>query len=164
VTDRRLHLDLPAVLLVVGCTVIWGMGQLASKVALEQIPPYTQGGLRSLGAGLLVYGWARRRRIPLWQRDGTLRAGLLAGLLFAVEFGAIYTALQHTTAGRMTVFLYTAPFVVAIGMPFISRAERLQPVAVIGLIVAFAGVALAFLDGFTSSGWPPRSAGAPRPW
>ena len=42
--------------------------------------------------------------------------GLIAGTLFAAEFGAIYSALQFTTAGRMTVFLYLAPFVVAIGI------------------------------------------------
>jgi len=150
VTDRRLHLDRRALLLVVLCTVVWGFGQLASKVALAQIPPLTQAGLRSAGAALLVMAWARYRRIPLWEKDGTLVPGLIAGLLFAVEFAAVYTGLRHTTAGRLTVFLYLAPFVVAIGMAFISRAERLSPRATVGLLVAFAGVGIAFAEGFSA--------------
>ena len=101
-SERHVHLDRRAVLLVVGCTVLWGLGQIASKVALAQIPPLTQGGLRSVGAALLVLTWARWRGIPLWERDGTLVPGLIAGTLFAAEFGAIYSALQFTTAGRMT--------------------------------------------------------------
>jgi len=150
--DRSVHLDRRAVSLVVGCTVVWGLGQVASKVALAEVPPLTQGGLRSIGAALLVLAWAKRRGIPLWERDGTLGPGLVAGTLFAAEFAAVYSALQFTTAGRMTVFLYTAPFVVAIGMPFISRGEGLRGLPLAGLITAFAGVAFAFLDSFTSAG------------
>jgi drug/metabolite transporter (DMT)-like permease len=148
VDTRRLHLDTRAVLLVVACTVIWGLGQVASKVALAQVPPFTQAGVRSLGAGILVLAWVRHRRIPLWHKDGTLVPGLVAGVLFAAEFAAIFSALRFTTAGRMTIFLYLAPFVVALGMPFIARAERLRGVALGGLVAAFAGVALAFADGF----------------
>ncbi len=151
-SERQVHLDRRAVLLVVGCTVLWGFGQIASKVALAQIPPLTQGGLRSIGAALLVLAWARWRGIPLLERDRTLLPGLIAGSLFAAEFGALYSALQFTTAGRMTVFLYLAPFVVAIGMAFISRAERLRGLALVGLVAAFAGVAFAFLDSLTAAG------------
>jgi drug/metabolite transporter (DMT)-like permease len=150
--DRRVHLDRLAVSLVIGCTVVWGLGQVASKMALDEVPPLTQAGLRSIGAALLVLAWAKLRGIPLWERDRTLGPGLVAGALFAAEFAAVYSALQFTTAGRMTVFLYTAPFVVAIGMPFIARAERLTGLALAGLIAAFAGVGFAFADSFTSAG------------
>ena len=108
--------------------------------------------IAAVGAALLVLAWARWRGIPLWERDGTLVPGLIAGTLFAAEFGAIYSALQFTTAGRMTVFLYLAPFVVAIGMVFISRSEGLRGLALAGLVTAFAGVAFAFLDSLTTSG------------
>ena len=156
--ERKAHLDRRAVALVVGCTVLWGFGQVTSKIALVQIPPLTQGGLRSLGAALLVLAWARWRGIPLRERDGSLVPGLVAGILFAAEFGALYSALQFTTAGRMTVFLYLAPFVVALGMAFISRAERLRGVGLVGLVVAFSGVAVAYLDSFGTS------AGGSRQW
>jgi len=47
------------------------------------------------------------------------------------------------------VFLYLAPFVVALGMPFIARVERLSAWQLGGLLIAFAGDAWAFAEGFT---------------
>jgi drug/metabolite transporter (DMT)-like permease len=158
IDDRKTRLDALAVLLLVGCCLLWGLNQVATKVTLAEIPPLTQAAARSLGAELLVALWARWRGIALWQRDGTTRGGLLAGLLFAVEFGCIFVGLQFTTASRMVVFIYLAPFVVALGMPFISRAERLNGRQVAGLLAAFGGVVWAFSEGFV------RPAAGPRQW
>jgi drug/metabolite transporter (DMT)-like permease len=76
---------------------------------------------------------------------------MFAGSLFAAEFACIFLGLQFTTASRMAVFIYLSPFVVAVGMPFIARSERLSLPQLIGLSVAFAGVAWAFAEGFTQS-------------
>lgn len=149
--DRKSHLDAIAVVVVVGCTVVWGLGQVASKVALPEIPSFTQAGARSVGAAALLLAWTAYRRIPVWTRDGTVRAGIGAGLLFSGEFAAIYTGLRYTTAGRMAVFLYLAPFVVAAGMPVLLKVEHLSRTQLVGLLAAFGGVALAFSEGFTNS-------------
>jgi drug/metabolite transporter (DMT)-like permease len=74
---------------------------------------------------------------------------LLAGLIFAVEFGCIFVGLQYTTASRMSVFLYLAPFVVALGMPMIARNERLSALQMLGLVIAFSGVVWAYAEGFS---------------
>lgn len=147
-SDRKDHVDGLAVALLIGCCALWGINQVAMKLALAEIPPLTQSALRSAGAALLLWGWAVARGIPLWQRDGTLRGGLLAGLLFAAEFGCMFVGLQYTTASRMVVFIYLAPFVVALGMPLISRSERLDRWQSAGLVLAFAGVVWAFAEGF----------------
>jgi drug/metabolite transporter (DMT)-like permease len=148
-TDRKTHLDTLAIMLMVSCCFLWGLNQVAAKAAMPEVPPLWQAAWRSLGGTVLVALWARWRGIPIFSRDGTLAGGLLAGALFGVEFVCIFVGLQYTTASRMVVFLYTSPFVVALGMPFISRAERLSGTQVIGLLVAFAGVAWAFSEGFT---------------
>lgn len=148
------RLDTTAVLLLVGCCTLWGLGQVAAKVGLQGIPPLLQAGLRALGASALVLAWAAWRGAPMWQRDGTLGAGLLAGVLFAGEFACIFLGLQYTGASRLTVFIYTAPFVVALGMPLITRGERLAPTQWLGLTVAFGGVAAAFSEGFGSAAGP----------
>jgi drug/metabolite transporter (DMT)-like permease len=44
-------------------------------------------------------------------------AGLAVGVVFAVEFALLFWGLQITTAARGVLFLYVAPFVVAIGAP-----------------------------------------------
>jgi drug/metabolite transporter (DMT)-like permease len=151
-TDRKDHLDGLAVVLLLSCCALWGVNQVATKVALAEIPPLMQAAARSAGAALLLWGWSGWRGIPLWQRDGTLGGGLLAGLLFAVEFGCMFVGLQYTTASRMVVFLYLAPFVVALGMPLISRSERLDRWQALGLAMAFGGVVWAFAEGLGAGG------------
>jgi drug/metabolite transporter (DMT)-like permease len=155
-TDRHATLDTRAITLVVICTALWGVNQVATKVALAEIPPLLQAGARSLGAALLLIVFARLRGLAIWGRDGTLGAGLLAGALFAAEFACIFIGLQYTSASRMAVFIYLAPFVVALGMPFIVAAERLDRWQLLGLAAAFAGVVWAFAGGFTGPTAGPR--------
>jgi drug/metabolite transporter (DMT)-like permease len=147
-SDRRTHLDPLAVGSLLSCCLLWGLNQVAAKVALAEWPPLWQASARSLVAAALVGLWSAVRGIALFERDGTARGGLAAGALFAAEFGCIFIGLQFTTASRMVVFIYLAPFVVALGMHFIAHAERLRGVQWAGLVLAFAGVAAAFADGF----------------
>ena len=156
--QRRTQLDGLAIVLLVGCSAIWGLGQVAAKVGLAEMPPLLQAGLRSLGAAVLLLAWAAWRRQPLWQRDGSAPGGVLAGALFAAEFACIFIGLQYTSASRMSVFIYLAPFVVALGMPFISRSEKLHAAQIAGLVVAFGGVVWAFAEGFA------RPAVGPQQW
>ena len=83
-TERKAYLDGVAIGSMLLCCVIWGLGQVAAKVAVTDIPPMLHGALRSLAAALLVAAWAWLRGIPLFERDLTWRGGLLAGALFAV--------------------------------------------------------------------------------
>ncbi|AWK89809.1 DMT family transporter [Azospirillum thermophilum] len=127
--------------------LLWGVQQATIKIAMTGVPPVLQGGLRSLGAVVLVWGWASWRGLRLFERDGTLGPGLLAGLLFALEFLLIYWGLTYTTASRSILFLYTAPFVVALGAHLLLPGERLSRLQAVGLLCAFAGVAAAFAEG-----------------
>jgi drug/metabolite transporter (DMT)-like permease len=158
-TDRRTHLDALAVLLLVACCALWGLNHAITKLTLADVPPLLQAGLRSVGAAVLVAGWAAWRGVSLSVRNGTLVGGLWAGTTFALEFGCIFTGLQFTEASRMIVFIYLSPFVVALGMPLIARSERPQPLQLLGLAVAFSGVFWAFAEGLTSS-----DAAHPRRW
>ena len=154
--ERKDHVDGLAVALLLGCCAIWGLGQVAAKVTLSEIPPLMQAAARSLGAALLLVLWSRSRGLALFRADGTGRAGLLAGSLFALEFACIFVGLQHTSASRMSVFIYFAPFVVALGMPLIARSERLNRIQAAGLLLAFGGVVWAYFEGFVSPTAGPR--------
>jgi drug/metabolite transporter (DMT)-like permease len=155
-SERKAHLDTLAVLLLVTCCALWGLNQVAAKVTLIEIPPLMQAAVRSLGAALLLVLWARWRGIALWQTEGTARGGWLAGGLFAAEFACIFVGLQYTAASRMIVFIYLAPFVVALGMPLLSRSERLKPAQGLGLVIAFGGVVWAFFEGFAAPAAGPK--------
>ncbi|MEP7207375.1 MAG: DMT family transporter [Casimicrobiaceae bacterium] len=125
----------------------WGLQQVAVKLAAPSIPFLTQATLRSAIATMLLLGWARWRRIPLTVRDGTLFAGLLAGLAFGGEFALIYAGLAHTTAARMIVFLYTAPCLTVLGLAIFVGGEKLAPLQWAGIALAFGGVAAGFGEG-----------------
>ncbi|MBL8289323.1 MAG: DMT family transporter [Rubrivivax sp.] len=152
--DRRLHLDARAVALLLACCALWGVAQVVIKVTLAEIPPFLQAAARSGGAALLLLAWMRWRGQGLRPERATWRGGLAAGVLFGAEFACIFSGLQFTNASRLAVFLYTAPFVVALGMPFIARSERLSAVQALGLAGAFAGVVWAFAEGFGAQAGP----------
>jgi drug/metabolite transporter (DMT)-like permease len=151
----RQQLSLPAALGLASLCAIWGLGQVAIKIANAGISPIMQAGLRSLIAGICLLVWCRVRRIPLFEHDGTLRSGIGAGLLFALEVLLLFLALQYTTAARGTLFLNTSPFVVAIGAHLFLTRDQLSRTKLMGLTLAFAGVAIAFGD---SLAMPDRTA------
>jgi drug/metabolite transporter (DMT)-like permease len=131
-----------AIALMLMLCLSWGFNQIAVKLALPDVPPMLQAMIRSCGAlpVILCIGWLRG--VKFFRRDGTLGAGLFAGLLFGIEFVLIYRGLLLTSASRAVVFLYTAPFFVALGShQFLG--ERLSALQWGGLGLSFAGVALA---------------------
>lgn len=149
--QRKTHLDSLAITLLVVCCAFWGFQQILIKTTVGEVPPLWQATIRFWGATLLLWLWCRARGVALFERDGTLWPGLLAGLLFAGEFAGIYLGLQYTSASRLTVFLYTSPFVVALLLPRVVRTETLRRIQWVGLTIAFAAVALAFSEGFIHS-------------
>lgn len=122
----------------------WGFTQVAVKLALPDIPPLMQASIRSAGAGALVWLWTRARDIPLRLDDGSLPAGLIAGLLFGLEFLFIYYGLAFTTASRAVLFIYIAPFLVVLASRWLFPGDRFRLSQWIGLFLSFAGIAVAF--------------------
>jgi drug/metabolite transporter (DMT)-like permease len=149
---RKDHLDALAVGILLVCCMFWGFQQVLVKATVAELPPVFQSAVRGVGATLLLWLWCQWRGVRLFDRDGSLWAGLLVGCLFAVEFAFIYIGLQHTSASRLTVFLYTSPFWVAALLPFFIRTERLRPLQWLGMACAFAAVVFALREGFGGGG------------
>jgi drug/metabolite transporter (DMT)-like permease len=142
-------IDLAAIAVILVLSASWGFNQVAVKLAIPDIPPLIQSAIRSCGAALIVLAWTRLRGIALDIRDGTLVPGIAAGLLFGLEFVLIYRGLVWTTATRAVIFIYMAPFFVALGARWFLPGDRPGPAQWFGLALSFAGVAIAI--------------GAPRP-
>jgi drug/metabolite transporter (DMT)-like permease len=137
-------LDAVAVVLTLVLCLSWGFNQVAVKLALPEIPPLIQAAVRSVGAAVLVSAWAVLRGIPLLRRDGSLRAGIAAGLLFALEFVLVYRGLVWTTATRAVLFVYLAPFFVVLGARWFLPGDRFSRLQWLGLALSFAGMIVAF--------------------
>jgi len=149
-TERK-PLDAQAFSMMLALTALWGFQQVAIKLTAPDVSLVMQAALRTALAAALLVAWARWRGIALLSRDGTLAAGLAAGLLFGLEFVFIYAGLGHTAASRMTVFIYLAPVLTALGLHWLVAGERLARAQWLGVGVAFAGIALAFGEAFAAA-------------
>jgi drug/metabolite transporter (DMT)-like permease len=129
---------------VLALCVSWGFNQVAVKVALPDIPPLIQAAFRSTFGTLLLLGWVRLRGVKLMEPDGTLVPGIVAGLLFALEFLLIFRGLVLTSASRASLFIYSAPFLVVIGARWFLPGDRFGRSQWLGLVLSFAGMVIAF--------------------
>ena len=141
---------LSAFALMVFLCFLWGINQVMAKLAAPDMSLVMQAAMRSLIAVTMLIIWMRYRRMPLFERDGTFRAGILAGVLFAGEFLFMFAGLAHTTASRLLVFVYLAPCLTALGLHIFVPGEKLRPLQWAGIFVAFAGIVVAFQEGFSA--------------
>jgi drug/metabolite transporter (DMT)-like permease len=148
----RAHVDATAIGILVVLCALWGVQQVAIKVAVVGgLPPVLQAGVRSLEAAGCVAGWigwqeGRPGLARLLARD-TLLPGLGLAALFGLEFLLLFPGLAMTTAARGVVFLYTAPFFTALGAHLLLPGERMNMRQATGLLIAFGGVAATFAEG-----------------
>ena len=148
--DRKTYLDGVALILIVVCCMIWGFQQIAIKAIANEVPFVMQATIRSVGASLCLFLWMLYKKIPIIKADKTFWPALLAGLLFSIEFLALYAGLEYTNTSRAIIFLYIAPFIVVSLLPLFVKSERLNVIQVIGLVIAFSAVAFMFQEGLTN--------------
>lgn len=82
-------------------------------------------------------------RPGLFRPQGVILPGVALGFLFASEFVALFLGLRWTSASHAVLFLYTAPFFLALALPFFAPGERLSQLQWMGLGLSFCGVAFA---------------------
>lgn len=142
---QRNHLDLFAIGIMLMLCTIWGFQQVAIKLASDDIIPTLQIGLRSAFAATVLGLLMLRSEGRTVFADGTVKPGIIIGIMFAVEFLFVGVGLEHTSASHMVVFLYTSPIFTALGMHFVHADERLSRIQWSGIALAFTGVCIAFL-------------------
>lgn len=149
--DRREAVDLAAAAIMVGLTFSWGLNYVAAKISYAGYDPVFLSIARSVIGGLCVLGWCRWRGIALFNSDKTLVAGAVVGALFGVEFLCLYVGLEHTTVARNTLLVNTMPFWVLVGGHFLLD-ERITGRKLVGLVLAFGGLAAVFSDKMSATG------------
>ena len=140
-----------AVAVMTGLTLSWGLNGVAAKLSNTGYDPIFLALVRSAVGGALVFLWCRWRGVRLFERDGTLLPGLLAGLLFAVEFMLIFVGLDYTSAARSTLLVNTMPFWTLIAAHFML-GETITARKLAGLLLAFGGLMLIFSDKLSQPG------------
>ncbi len=127
--------------------IVWGSGYLATKIGLQQAPPFTFLALRfAVGVLLLLplAAWLNRREPLRWPRSTAQRVHVvIAGLLMhaANLGGSHYAQYLGMSAGVTALVLSVQPLATA----FIAASvlhERLRPYQWLGVLIGLAGVAL----------------------
>lgn len=150
--NTRKPLDATATSLMVGLCFCFGLQQVALKATAQDMTPILQISLRSGLAALLVVGLMLARRERLVQISRTWKPGLAVGVLFFLEYLFTGQSLRYTSASRSVVFLYTSPIFAALILHFMEASERMAPRQWAGILLAFCGIAVAFLGHQTVAG------------
>ena len=165
--NKKHQIDLFGAAALTSFALLLAFNQVVVKVTNDGFQPVFLAGLRSLGAIFCIGLWIWWRGIPFRFERGTRLAGLIIGIVFAVEFILLFTALDLTTVSRASVIFYSMPVWLALLAHFILPGDRITPPKAIGLAVALAGVAVALLtrEGGDGSLWGDLSAlGAAITW
>lgn len=141
--QRKDHIDKLGAVVLVSFSALLGLNQVLIKLVNAGLQPVFQAGLRSVCAFFPILLFAILAKKTLTVRDGSLLPGLVAGVLFAVEFTLLFVALDYTSVARASVLFYTMPIWVAVAAHFLIPGETLTLKRIIGLLLASLGVIIA---------------------
>lgn len=139
-------------LLAYGCIyILWGGSFLAIRemvgAAHVPVPPFFAAGFRFSAAGLALLIWSlgrERARLTLRQ---ALSSAALGVVMFTCEYAALFWGETRVTSGIAAVVSAMIPVWIFAGELLVLRTQRATVVAVGGIGVGFAGVALLAVAG-----------------
>lgn len=138
------YLDHKALLFIIILTLLWGFNYTAIKYSNKGISPVFASTVRSIIASICGLIYCLRKGEKLFHTDIMLFHGFMVGLMFGLEFACIYFGMLYTDAARSVLFVYTSPFVVAVGAHFFLKGDRLNFLKTLGLVLAFMGIFVVF--------------------
>lgn len=152
--ERKTSIDATGASALVIFMAVLGLNQVGIKIVNDGMAPLFQAGLRSVAACILIYLYCSWRNIHIDLKRAVMIPGIATGICFAIEFALLFQALEYTTVARSSVLFYTMPFWVAVGAHFLIPDDKLNPLKVLGLLLAVAGVAVALMgkDGGNGEG------------
>ena len=122
-----------------------GLNGLFVKLGDRELPPFWGATVRFFVSAAILFAVVGLRRIAL-PRGRALVGSILYGILnFAAFFGLLYWALVTAPAGLAMVILALAPLMTLLLAGAIGL-ERLRARAIVGSIIAAAGIGLVFVD------------------
>ncbi|HEX2643746.1 MAG TPA: EamA family transporter [Thermoanaerobaculia bacterium] len=135
--------------------LIWGTTWAAIRVGLQGIPPLTGIALRFAIAATVLLALTPFFGVRLGREPRERRLWFLSALCnFCVSYGVIYWAEQWVPSGLSSVLFATYPLMTAALAHFALPGERLRPLALVGILTGFLGVALIFSEDFRALGGP----------
>lgn len=144
--EEKRPVDAAGAAALIGIAALLAFNQVVIKMTGGGFGPVFQAGLRSAIALVFLLGWMRVLGKPLAFPRAAILGGLVTGLLFTIEFMAIFSALDLTTVSRSSILFYSMPIWLSLSGHILLPGERLSGLRVAGLGLAMGGVVLALLE------------------
>jgi drug/metabolite transporter (DMT)-like permease len=122
--------------------ISWGTTYLATRVAIESIPPFAMAGPRHVVAGIVVAIVLRMRGIKLPPRESWGGHALLGLLMIGIGNGCLVWAQQFVPSGVAAVMVSVIPFWMIGVEAFMPDGEPVHVRQVLGLLLGFGGIVL----------------------
>lgn len=149
---RRRPLDLKAGLFALFVTTLWSGNSIAIKSGLDYAPPLRLGWMRFLVGSIVILGWAIYTRADLRIHRGEWWPLIALSVFFAVQIVFMNLGIQHTTAGHATVLIVTSSIWIAVLSHFFIPGDRLAPIRLGGILVAYLGIVVISADSLLEPG------------
>ncbi|MDJ0924136.1 MAG: DMT family transporter [Acidimicrobiia bacterium] len=127
----------------------WGTNGVATRAALNDgVPPIAMVAIRAIIAAVVLYGLLRLRGRGVPRGMPTWRIGLVQGFFqLSIPFVLFTLAYDNASAGFVGLLVALVPLGTAVGAHFLLSDEPLFLTKLVGLVVAFSGVAFLLLSG-----------------
>ena len=133
--------------------LLWGGQPSAIKAGLDEgAGPLTLSAIRMALGGIVVVGYAFVTRTPLRPARSEYRALVGLGILFVVQTTLMYVGADHTSSGHASVLIFSFPLWTAVLGHMFVPGDRMTARRTGGLLVAYAGVVVVFIGGFSAPG------------
>jgi drug/metabolite transporter (DMT)-like permease len=135
--------------------LIWGSTYLGIKFVIETMPPFASASIRFLIAGGVMYLFRRLRGDPAPTRKEWRAAAIVGLLLLAGGNGAVVWAEQTVPSGLVALMIGTTPLWIVL-LDYLrpwrlfgieTQFARPRPLALLGVVIGFVGVAFLVLGG-----------------
>lgn len=140
--------------------LVWGSTFYAIRVGVHEMPPLLMAGVRFFIAGFVLCAWGtvRGERPPSRRQWGGI--GVLAVLVFVMDYGMLFWAEQRVPSGMAAVILATIPAFMALSEIILLRTQRLTYRLAAALAIGLAGVSVLVDPWINLGGAPLYSLGA----
>lgn len=126
-------------------SAMWGLNIVGIKVALATFPPIWSAFWRLLLGWPVLLIWARLSGVRLRPEKGETKPLVILGVFFAIQIIMLNISVDWTSAAFASVLLNAAPVFINVIAHFYVPGDMLSRQRVLGLSLAFGGVAIALL-------------------
>ena len=130
---------------------LWGGHPTALKIAIPYAPPIRQGWMRFVVSGIVIFIWARYKKISLYPTRKEIKPLVQLGILFSVQLVFLNIGISKTSVSSSVILNSTYPiWVITLGHFFIKE-DNFTLLKLFGVSIAYLGIVVTYFDSFGNS-------------